>query len=123
MMVMVMYLIHSQPLRLRLLPKLATRLMSPQVIESRETPLTPQSMILAQCMLMFRPMRRHMSFEIAAFTVEIHVADGAVHFVPAVVGRDVFVADVFVRERLGTVGECAFEGAFVRVFVVFMRRG
>ena len=61
---------------------------------------------------MLGSVRRHMPLEITALAIEVHVADWAVHFIPAVVGRHVGVADVFVDEGFGAVGECAFEGAF-----------
>ena len=116
----VMMVMILSTLPLRLLSKFTTRLVSPQIIQPRKPPLTPQSMELTQRMLMLGSVRRHVSFEIAAFAVEVHLADGTVHLVATVVSRHVLVADVLVREGFGTVGECAFEGAFGGVGMVFV---
>ena len=106
-----MMVMMSSTLALRLLPKLTTRLMSSQIIQSRKPSLAPHPMILAQHMLVLRSMRRHMSFKVAAFTVEVDLADGTIHLVAAVVARHVLVADVLVSKGLRAVRQCAFEGS------------
>ena len=66
----------------RLLPKLATPFMPPEVIQSWKPPLAPQMMPLANHVLMLRLMTRHMPLEITAFGIQPLLADVTIHFVP-----------------------------------------
>jgi hypothetical protein len=78
-------------------------------------------MKLAQHVLMLRFMRRHMSFEIGPFAIQVNFADRAVHLIPTVVSGDVFVADVLMHEGFVTAGEGAREAGVSMVFVCMVR--
>ncbi len=94
-----------------LLSKLATSLMPAQIIEAGKPPLTPQTVELAQHMLVLGSVRGHVAFEIATLAVQILSADVTVHLVALVAACHVLVADLLVHEALKTAGERAFERA------------
>lgn len=94
------------------LSKFTASLVAPQIVQPGESPLTTQTMELAQHVLMLRAMCRHVALEIRSFAVQKLAADVTVHLVPIVRGCDVLVAHLLVHERLGTARECAFEEPF-----------
>lgn len=68
-----------------LLPKLTTRLVSPQIVQTWEPPPTTQRLKPTFHMFILRPVTRHMSAEITAFGVEPLMTDRTVHAITAIV--------------------------------------
>jgi len=95
----------------RSLAKLATHLVSPEVVEPGESALAAQFVELADHVLMLGPVRRHVSLEVRPLTVEVLAADVAVHLVAVVARRHVLVAHLLVHERLRTAEKRALEWA------------
>ncbi len=81
-----------------LLEKLTARLMPPQIIQPRKSPLTSQMVKLADHMLMLRLMACHVPFKVTSLGIQPLLADVAVHLISVVAAGDVVVAHLLVHE-------------------------
>lgn len=91
---------------------LATRLMSPQIVQPGEAPRTPQLLMPALDVLVLGIVVGHVASEIGAFGVQRLMADRAVHSFTVMAARHVLVPHLLVHERFVAACDRAFPGPF-----------